>query len=224
MGANAWRKGLLGIAALGVVALLAMPLEDARETTAEAPARTPPASLPPSDTAVATASPATVAAGGPDAGVGVAQASGSDSSEQVRAPPPYPVDVEHLRARLPGNLYWELGVPTRDPQQLRRRAEEEQRWNELFGKIQSNTASEEEIRSYYDRRRRISEDFIAFASAVLGEYGDRLPERDRGLYELSIRMHRTRLEELPRQQEDALARGRAHERRREEWLRGGRGN
>lgn len=129
----------------------------------------------------------------------------------------YPVDLERLRTRLPDNLYWQLGAPTQDPQALQKRAEEEQRWNELYGKVLANTASEEEVRRYYDHRRQLSEDYIEFANLVLEEYGDRLPERDRGLYELSIKLHSARLAEIPRQMEDALARKQTQDRRREEW-------
>lgn len=133
----------------------------------------------------------------------------------------YPVDLGRLRAKLPDNLYWQLGAPTQDPQVLQMRAEEEHRWNELFGKVQSNTATEEEIHRYYDHRRQVSEDYLAFAKLVLEEYGDKLPERDRGLYELSIKMHRSRLEEIPRQTEEALGRREAQGKRRQEWEKGG---
>ena len=127
------------------------------------------------------------------------------------------MNLEDLRARLPDNLYWQYGQPTRDPEILEMRAEEKRRWNELYGKVLSNTASEEEIHRYYDHRRQISEDYVEVASLVLQEYGDQVPERDRGLYELSLTLHRTRLQEIPRQTEDALARREAHEKLREEW-------
>jgi hypothetical protein len=55
---------------------------------------------------------------------------------------------------------------------------------------------------------------------VLQEYPGKLPERDRGLYEISIEMHATRLAEIPRQIEEALARKQGQDRRREEWQRG----
>lgn len=121
----------------------------------------------------------------------------------------YPVDLAALRERLPDNLYWQLGAPTDDPEVLARRREEERRMNDLLGKVQSSTATEEEIHRYHDRRRRISEDYIAFATLVLEEHGAELPERDQGLYALSIRMHESRLRALPRKVEDALARRRA---------------
>lgn len=131
----------------------------------------------------------------------------------------YPVDLERLRAQLPDNLYWQFGAPTDDPREIDERAGEQKRWEELFGKVQSNTASEEEILRYYEHRRRVSEDYIQLASLVLAQHGDELPERDHGLYELSIEMHHSRLAEIPREIEDALARKQAHDRARDEWVR-----
>jgi pyruvate/2-oxoglutarate dehydrogenase complex dihydrolipoamide acyltransferase (E2) component len=139
------------------------------------------------------------------------------------APGRHPVDLQKLRELLPNNLYWETSVPTKDPEVLRKREEEGRRWNELYGKVQSNTATEQEIHQYYEHRRQVSEDAIAFASKVLEQYGAQLPEQEQGLYALSIRMHRTRLEELPRRIEEALARKSAHDQRREAW-RGNGGN
>lgn len=160
--------------------------------------------------------PQTTLAGEPDAG----SASPAPSFEAAREPP---VNLEKLREQMPDNLYWELGAPTKDPELLERREEQARRWNALLGKVQSNTATEEEIHQYYDHRRAVSEDFIAFASRVLQEHGARLSEQERGLYELSIQMHRTRLEEIPRQEDDALARKALQDRRREQWLRGKKG-
>jgi hypothetical protein len=160
-----------------------------------------------------------LAAGENDAGLlPVAEATPSET------PARHPVDLEKLRALLPGNLYWDMGVPTKDPEVLRKRDEEGRRWNALYGKVQSNTATEQEIHQYYEHRRKVSEDSIAFASAVLEQYGSQLPEQEQGLYALSIRMHRTRLEELPRQIEEALARKSAQDQRRESWRREGGGN
>lgn len=124
----------------------------------------------------------------------------------------YPVNLDELRRRLPNNLYWKLGAPTKDDKLLRMRTEQARQTNELYGKVLSTTATEEEIRRYYAERRRVSEDYIEFAALVLAEYRDRLPEEHIGLYEMSIRMHRTRLDELPRHLEDALARLRSKQR------------
>jgi len=118
------------------------------------------------------------------------------------------VDLNRLRERLPDNLYWRLGVPTKDPRVLRWREEQERHWNRLNSKVLSNTATEEEIREYYGHRRKVSEDLMTFARLVLEEYGTQLPETERGLYELSLRMHHARLEELPQQLQAALARKR----------------
>ncbi|WNG38500.1 hypothetical protein F0U61_36075 [Archangium violaceum] len=225
MGANTRSKTLPWLVAVAAVALLAvlwfvLPRHEA--ATEEAPRREEKVARPvgdasPAPVPEAPSPPQTVTAVTTDAGV----ASETLSSD---APRRHPVDLAKLREQLPNNLYWELSAPTKDPLVLQKRAEETQRWNELYGKVQSNTASEEEIHQYYEHRRRVSEDSIAFASRVLQEYGSQLPEQERGLYELSIRMHRTRLDEIPRQTDDALARKRTQDQRRKEWLGGGRGN
>ncbi|WNG26031.1 hypothetical protein F0U62_19885 [Cystobacter fuscus] len=187
----------------------------------EARSRPPPQ---PVDTAAPTPSrpvaPQATLAGEPDAGSALPAPEQTPAPEAARE---HPVNLEKLREQMPDNLYWELGAPTKDPEILRRREEQTRHWNALLGKVQSNTATEEEIHQYYDHRRAVSEDFIAFASRVLQEHGAQLSEQERGLYELSIQMHRTRLEEIPRQVQDALARKETQDRRREEWRRGKQG-
>jgi hypothetical protein len=132
------------------------------------------------------------------------------------------LDLADLRRRLPENLFWELGEPTDDASVLREREEQERRWDETYGRIQSGTASEEEIAAYYDFRRRLSEDYRALSLQVLDDPGDRLSERDRGLHEMNVRMHTQRLEELPQKQDRALARKRQQDALREAWERAGR--
>jgi hypothetical protein len=134
-------------------------------------------------------------------------------SPPLESPAAYPVNLEELRRRLPENLYWTLGAPTDDQAVLRQRAERARQTNELYGKVLSTTASEEEIGRYYAERRRVSEDYIQFSELVLAEYRDRLPDEQIGLYELSIKLHRARLAEIPRDMNDALARRRAKNRR-----------
>ncbi|MDY7230364.1 hypothetical protein [Hyalangium rubrum] len=135
--------------------------------------------------------------------------------------PDSPLKIEELRARLPDNLYWKRDAPTTDPEVLRQRDEEARQWNTVFGKVQVGEATEEEIQRYYDYRRKISEDYIEMGSLMLTEYRDRLPERDQGLIELSIRMHRDRLAEVPRQLSEAQERKKLLDQRREEWRRTG---
>lgn len=121
----------------------------------------------------------------------------------------YPVDLAELRARLPDNRYWELGVPTSDPAVARARAERAKRNNELFGRTQTGEATEPEIRAYYAEQKRVSEDYLALSLLVLQEKGAQLPERDRGMFELSAKMHKDRLVQIQRDLADALARRRA---------------
>ncbi|WP_375766251.1 hypothetical protein NR798_31735 [Archangium gephyra] len=224
MGLNVRSKILPWLLAASAAVLLILVLAGvfrSGPSTDDAPAQAPRAAVPAQRSpAPEPASTPPVFAAGQDAGV----AAGPIAASPPEAPARHPVDLEKLRTLLPGNLYWEMGVPTKDPEVLRKRDEEGRRWNELYGKVQSNTATEQEIHQYYEHRRKVSEDSIAFASMVLEQYGAELPEQEQGLYALSIRMHRTRLEELPRQIDEALARKSAQDQRRETWRGSGRGN
>ncbi|SEK45948.1 hypothetical protein SAMN05444354_101630 [Stigmatella aurantiaca] len=221
MGVNVSRKSLLRrVAAVALFLVLGVSfwlwLAAPRETpgaTAPAPAPAGQASLPPP--ALAPASKPSEPAPPP------AQSLMAEPAEAPAAG--YPVNMETLRSRIPDNLYWTTAAPTKDPRELQARAEQERRQNTLFGKIQAGDATEEEIHQYYDFRRKLSEDYLVFAGMLLSEYGSQLPERDEGVLELSVQMHRGRLKELPRQREEALARRELQERRREEWRRQGGG-
>lgn len=212
---------LLGLGAVLVAALFAAlgggespPAEVVERPVAEAPGSAPAPSSPPGPLAPMAAS------GSPgDSLEALLQPPAAQPSEEPRAE--HPVKMEELRARLPGNLYWELDAPTKDPQVVQKRAEAQRKWNELFGKVQSGDATEEEIHRYYEHRRKLSEDYLAVANLMLTEYGDQLPERDKGLLGLSVQMHQDRLKAVPRQVEEALARKQLQDRRREEWIRNG---
>lgn len=116
------------------------------------------------------------------------------------------MNLDALRARLPNNRYWALGAPTSDPAIAEARAERARRDNTAFGRIQANEATPGEIRAYYAERRAISNDYLELVELVLAEQGDRLPERDRGMFELSATLHRARLRQIDRDEADALAR------------------
>ena len=128
------------------------------------------------------------------------------AAESIGHAEPYPVNLDALRARLPNNRYWALGAPTSDPAIAEARAERARRDNTAFGRIQANEATPGEIRAYYAERRAISKDYLEFTELVLAEQGDRLPERDRGMFELSATLHRARLQQIDRDEADALAR------------------
>lgn len=135
---------------------------------------------------------------------------GDSEAERIAAAsaqaPRYPVDLAWLRTRLPGNLFWERDAPTSDPEVAKARAERARRSNEVFGRVQTGEASEEEIRTYYADRRKLSQDYLDLAQLVLTEKGEELPPRDRGMFELSAKMHRDRLAQIERDLADALAR------------------
>ena len=127
------------------------------------------------------------------------------------------MSLEQLQAEIPRNRYWVDWAPTEDPEVLERRQADKAAWNDLHGKVLSGTASDSEIGAWIDHRRQVSQDAIEFAQRVLAEHGSELPDRDRGLLELAISMHRTRLDELPRQESEARARKVEQDRRRAAW-------
>lgn len=129
----------------------------------------------------------------------------------------YPLNLSSLQAAMPENLYWSLGAPTHDERALEARAAHSRRRNEALGKLQAGEASDEELDAYFEAQRRLHQDYLELCTRVLEDYGEELPEQDRGLYELGARMHRDRLAELPRQRAEALERKRAQDRRRAEW-------
>ncbi|HWM84185.1 MAG TPA: hypothetical protein VNO33_00080 [Kofleriaceae bacterium] len=192
----------IGLALIGLAAALAL-LWYAARSTAEQPERSPAASAP--HTSAAPPAPKLPPTDAVDPAVSAMAQSAANAT--------YPVDLDQLRARLPDNLYWTLGAPTDDAEILRARAERARQSNELYGKVLSTTASEAEVRSYYADKRRVSEDYIQFAELVLAEHREQLPDEHIGLYELSIRLHRARLVEIPRDMDEALARLRAKQAR-----------
>lgn len=128
------------------------------------------------------------------------------------------VDMEKIRAVMPDNIYWRMSAPTNDPEILKQREEERDRWNAEYGKVLSNTATAEEIDAYYDHRQKLMNDNIAFAGYVLAAYSEQLPERDVALLKLAVKLNLARLEEIPRQITEAQQRREEHEAARRAWL------
>jgi hypothetical protein len=129
------------------------------------------------------------------------------------------VDLEEVRRAMPENTYWQSSAPSDDPRVLDEREREKARWNEEYGKVLSGNASEDEIRTYFAYRQRVSADAVEFTGYLLDHYGGELPERDVALLELARRLHLARIEELPRKQEEAFERKRQQDAAREAWRR-----
>ena len=128
------------------------------------------------------------------------------------------VDLDEVRKALPDNIYWKLSAPTKDGELLEWRDAERKRWNVEYGKVLSGTASEEEIRAYYDQRARVSGDYVEFATYLIDHYGEQLPERDVNMLKLARRLNLARLEEIPRKVEEAMQRKQAQDAARAAWL------
>lgn len=192
---------------LGVVALaLALGLWLKLRSSVEEPSAGPPkvAARPPESSGSAAAPP--VAASPEDPAEDPAATEAARIAAAAAEAPRYPVDLDWLRSRIPDNLYWEHGAPTSDVEVAKRRAEAAKRSNEAYGRVLSGEASEQEIRDYYAQKRKLSQDYLALSLLVLEEKGAELPERDRGMFELSAKMHRDRLTQIERDQAEALAR------------------
>jgi hypothetical protein len=128
------------------------------------------------------------------------------------------VDLDAVRAVMPDNMYWRMSAPTKDPEIIRQREEERERWNVEYGKVLSNTATAEEIDAYYALRQRLMNDNIAFAGYLLAAYGQKLPEQDVALLKLAVKLNLARLEEIPRQITEAQQRREEHDAARRAWL------
>ncbi len=128
------------------------------------------------------------------------------------------VDLDEVRRAMPDNVYFKLSAPTKDEEILAQRDAERSRWNTEYGKILSGTATDEEIRAYYDQRARLASDYMEFTTYLLDHYRDTLPERDVGLLELARRLNAARLQEISRQVEESFERKRQQDEARAAWL------
>ncbi len=128
------------------------------------------------------------------------------------------VDFDEIRRALPDSTYWKMAFPTKDPALLEERERIRAEWNAQFGKVQSNTATDEEIDAYYAEQQRISTDYVEFLVYLAEHYGNEVPRGEIGALKLAADLHLARLEEIPRKIAEAKERHTAHERARQAWL------
>ncbi|MBX2802065.1 MAG: hypothetical protein KTR31_30570 [Myxococcales bacterium] len=146
------------------------------------------------------------------AGEASASPGAETSSDDTELPPlrlAWPgVDLEEVRRAMPDNRYWSDSAPTDDPATLARREQAKARWNDLFGKVQSGTATEDQIAAFYEERQQVSEDNVAFVRYLLEHHAEDIPERDQGMLLLAADMNQRRLQQLPDERDRALQRKR----------------
>jgi hypothetical protein len=128
------------------------------------------------------------------------------------------VDFDEIRAAMPDSLYWKMAFPTKDPKLLEERDKIRAEWNVQFGKVQSNTATDEEIDAYYADQQKLSNDYLEFLVYLAQHYGNVVPRGEIGALKLAGEMHLARLEEMPRKIAEAKERHAAHEAARQAWL------
>jgi hypothetical protein len=129
------------------------------------------------------------------------------------------IDLREAQAVMPDNLYWQLGAPTSDPEVLAAREEEKKRRNEEYGLVLSGDANAEQVDAYYDYRELISTDFLEFAEWMKNRYAGKINDEFEGLLDLSIKLHKARLAQIPADRQDAIQRSKEREKIREDWRR-----
>jgi hypothetical protein len=128
------------------------------------------------------------------------------------------IDFDEIRRALPDSTYWKMAFPTKDPALLEERERIRAAWNVQFGKVQSNTATDEEIDAYYADQQKLSNDYLEFLVYLAEHYGDDVPRSEIGALKLAGELHLARLEEIPRKIAEAKERHSAHEKARQAWL------
>ena len=128
------------------------------------------------------------------------------------------IDFDEIRRALPDSTYWKMAFPTKDPALLEERERIRAEWNVQFGKVQSNTATDEEIDAYYADQQKLSNDYLEFLVYLAEHYGDDVPRSEIGALKLAGELHLARLEEIPRKIAEAKERHAAHEQARQTWL------
>jgi hypothetical protein len=128
------------------------------------------------------------------------------------------IDFDEIRRALPDSTYWKMAFPTKDPALLEERERIRAEWNVRFGKVQSNTATDEEIDAYYADQQQLSNDYIEFLVYLAEHYGNEVPRSEIGALKLAGELHLARLEEIPRKIAEAKERHAAHEKARQAWL------
>ncbi len=138
---------------------------------------------------------------------------GEDSADQWAK-----VDFDEIRKAMPDSMYWKMAFPTKDPALLEERERIRDEWNRQYGKVQSNTATDEEIDAYYAAQQQLSNDYLEFLVYLGQHYGGVVPRGEIGGLKLAADMHLAKLEELPRKIAEAKERHAAHEKARQAWL------
>lgn len=151
---------------------------------------------------------------------------GSTVHEEAKEAPEYiegmvwgDIDLREARAAMPDNLYWSMAAPTKDEEILKAREQEKERRDQQYGRVLSGDASEDEVKDYYDWRRRVSSDFLEFADFMSRSYADGSNEELKGMLALAVKLHTARLAQIDSDLAAALARAQEHARIREEWQR-----
>jgi hypothetical protein len=129
------------------------------------------------------------------------------------------LDLREALALMPDNLYWQRGSPTKDPEVLARREAEEKKRNEEYGRVLAGDASEDEVKAYYDYKKRLSSDYLEFSEFMSRRFKNADNKEFVGMLDLAMKMHAERLKLLDGELADALELSRERAKVREDWKR-----
>jgi hypothetical protein len=129
------------------------------------------------------------------------------------------IDLREAKALMPDNLYWKNGAPTKDPEVLAARDEERRRRNEEYGRVLAGDANEDEVRAYYDYKKKLSADYLEFSEFMSRRYRNSENKEFIGMLELAMKMHAQKLKDLEGELEASIQKSRDAARAREEWQR-----
>ena len=129
------------------------------------------------------------------------------------------IDLREARELMPDNLYWQRGAPTKDPEVLAARDEERRKRNEEYGRVLAGDANEDEVKAYYDYKKRLSSDYLEFAEFMARRHRNAENKEFVGMLDLATKMHAEKLKQLDAELEAALALSRQRQKAREDWQR-----
>ena len=115
-------------------------------------------------------------------------------------------DLEAMRKALPGNQ----AIPAVDENEKWIRKEADKARRELYGRISSNVATDEEVNAYYYEQETLAQDSIAMLKWILDNHSHEMGKDDLARHTFLLEQFKKRLKAIPVRKERAMTRIRKH--------------
>ena len=115
-------------------------------------------------------------------------------------------DLEAMRKALPGNQ----AIPAVDENEKWIRKEADKARRELYGRISSNVATDEEVNAYYYEQETLAQDSIAMLKWILDNHAHEMGKDDLARHTFLLEQFKKRLKAIPVRKERAMTRIRKH--------------